>query len=173
MVVKRKISPGCVIVVGVFAALLLVGSGLSESDQFPHLKLTKSVSPTTITVGDVTTVIIEVKNTGNSDAKDISVRDEYQQDYFDLKEGKTSYNYPLIKANDSRKYAYKIMAKSAGNFTPDSAIVTYKDEKDKDYSDPSNNVTIVVKLKEEQNAPGFEAYIVALGILIAFALRKK
>jgi len=88
----------------------------------PSLALTKSLSPSTITEGDSTTVTIRVENTGG-DAKSVKIADTIPQG-FTIISGSASQEYATLKATESRTFQYTI--KATGNSTS-STISAAKD----------------------------------------------
>ncbi len=150
-----------------------------------QLTLTKSISPSTITEGDSTTVTIRVENTGG-DAKSVKITDVVPQG-FTLVSGIASQEYATLKATESRTFQYTIKATGTGRFVSDLATVTYQDEKGNSYySGASNSATITVQAdtsaqSPQQQAPpaaqpktpGFGVILAGIGIISVLALRRR
>jgi uncharacterized repeat protein (TIGR01451 family) len=150
----------------------------SKSPSAPQLTLTKSLSPSTITEGDSTTVTIRVENTGG-DAKSVKITDAIPQG-FTLVSGSASQEYATLKATESRTFQYTIKATGTGRFVSDLATVTYQDERGNSYSGASNSATITVQAGQagqipaaQPKTPGFGAIIAGIGIILVLALRRR
>jgi uncharacterized repeat protein (TIGR01451 family) len=141
----------------------------------------KSLSPSTITEGDSTTVTLRVENTGG-DAKSVKITDAIPQG-FTLVSGSASQEYSTLKATESRTFQYTIKATGTGRFVSDLATVTYQDDKGNSYSGASNSATITVQAGASAQAPpqqaaqpktpGFETILAGIGIISALALRRR
>jgi uncharacterized repeat protein (TIGR01451 family) len=92
----------------------------SKAPAAPQLTLTKSLSPSTITEGDSTTVTIRVENTGG-DAKSVKITDAIPQG-FTLVSGSASQEYATLKATESRTFQYTIKATGTGRFVSDHGV---------------------------------------------------
>jgi uncharacterized repeat protein (TIGR01451 family) len=144
----------------------------------PSLTLTKSLSPSTITEGDSTTVTIRVENTGG-DAKSVKITDAIPQG-FTIVSGSASQEYATLKATESRTFQYTIKATGTGRFVSDLATVAYQDDKGNSYSGASNSATITVQAGQagqvpaaQPKTPGFGAILAGIGIILALALRRR
>jgi uncharacterized repeat protein (TIGR01451 family) len=150
----------------------------SKAPPPPQLTLTKSLSPSTITEGDSTTVTIRVENTG-SDAKSVKITDAIPQG-FNLVSGSASQEYATLKATESRTFQYTIKATGTGRFVSDLATVTYQDEKGNSYSGASNSATITVQAGQagqvpaaQPKTPGFGVILAGIGMILALVLRRR
>lgn len=181
--IKRKISlVAWILVIGFVATQLFAGTALGDDYGSPILKLTKSVSPSNITDNGTATIKITVNNIGNGNAKDINISDKIPNGFVlesgtPYRECTKSDEYCTMKPNESREFAYKIKeissSGSGSGFITDSATITYKDEKGFLISSASNNVIINIVEPKNEKASGFEASILAIGVFIALAYRKK
>lgn len=155
----------------------------SKAPPPPQLALTKSLSPSTITEGDSTTVTIRVENTGG-DAKSVKITDIIPQG-FALVSGAASQEYATLKSTESRSFQYTIKATGTGRFVSDLATITYQDEKGNSYSGASNSATITVQAGAAQappqtqqpaqaKTPGFEGIMAIAGLIsVLLILRNK
>jgi len=114
----------------------------SKAPPPPQLTLTKSLSPSTITEGESTTVTLRVENTGG-DAKSVKITDTIPQG-FTIIISSASQEYAALKATESRTFHYTVKPGGAGNFVSEKATATYSDDNGNSYTASSNTVLISV-----------------------------
>ncbi|WP_162197655.1 BatD family protein [Methanosarcina horonobensis] len=115
----------------------------------PKLVITKSVDKSEIEVGDLITVTVNAKTTGNDAAHDVLFTDP-KQEHFVLKETtyEISTTIPKIDYGQSMPetlvYIYKLKATEAGTFDLRAVTATYRNSASQTYQSSSNTPTVTV-----------------------------
>ncbi len=92
------------------------------------LYIKKSASPYSIRQFKETIITVSLKNYGNTDARDVELMDSIHPK-FDLIGGDfpNPKRYEIIKPGESKEIQYTIKAKESGNYSLDTATITYAD----------------------------------------------
>ncbi|HII79816.1 MAG TPA: DUF11 domain-containing protein [Methanosarcina sp.] len=123
----------------------------------PKLVVTKSVDKSEIEVGDVITVTVNARTTGNDAAYDVLFTDP-KQEHFVLKETtyEVSTRIPKIDFGKSMPETlvciYKLKATEAGTFDLRPVTATYTNSASQTYQSSSNTPTITVNEGNKQRA---------------------
>lgn len=123
----------------------------------PKLVVTKSIDKSEIEVGDVITVTVNARTTGNDAAYDVLFTDP-KQEHFVLEETtyEVSTRIPKIDFGQSMPetlvYIYKLKATEAGTFDLRAVTATYANSASQTYQSSSNTPTITVRGVDEQRA---------------------
>lgn len=123
----------------------------------PKLVVTKSVDKSEIEVGDVITVTVNARTTGNDAAYDVLFTDP-KQEHFVLKETtyEVSTRIPKIDFGQSMPETlvciYKLKATEAGTFDLRPVTATYTNSASQTYQSSSNTPTITVNEGNKQRA---------------------
>lgn len=114
-----------------------------EIYRMDTISLTKSVSPDTSELGNITTITLSLTNTGTAELKNITVSDTVPVG-FTLASGSPDKNYDIIRPKESRSFQYAINPQDTGTFNLGYAHVSYYYKSGSLHTGKSNFATVVV-----------------------------
>ncbi|MEA1908762.1 MAG: hypothetical protein U9N43_07005, partial [Euryarchaeota archaeon] len=125
----------------------------------PKIELSKSVTPVTVDEGEIVTVTLEAKNTGNMLAS-IDVADSLPPDAV-LTDGVTDAK-TVLEAGESHTLSYKMMMNAAGSIELPAAFLQFVDNHMYGGTVVSENITIAVNPANSQGSSGSHAVATAI-----------
>jgi len=164
---------------GIIDELRIYNRALSESEikalydevmnPQPVLRITKSVSRSTLQEGETVTVTLRIENTGNGNAYDVVINDELPSG-FELMAGKNVAHYERLKSGEYKIIQYTLKAIGNGKFVLEPATVEYKDSNNDIYTSSSNSATINVLTKSRGVAENPLLLIIAIASISIVAI---
>lgn len=119
------------------------GSLKVEIFRMNTISLIKSVSPQTAELGNTTTIILTLTNTGAADLNNITVSDMVPAG-FTIATGSLDKNYDILKPKEARSFQYAIKPSETGTFGLEPAAVSYYDKDGAKHTGKSNSLNVVV-----------------------------
>lgn len=119
------------------------GSLKVEIYRLDTISLTRSASPETTEMGNITTITLTLTNTGTSDLKNITVSDTVPVG-FTLATGSPEKSYDILKTKESRSFQYSITPSEPGTFSLEPASVSYYDKDSSPYTGKSGTTKVII-----------------------------